>query len=68
MGNNVRYGSLADIGEGFRDVRFTPQKRTYSSSASMSAKCHKRTFHVSGIGIELSHRKGSALETSALGH
>ena len=42
--SNVRYGSLADIGEGFRDVRFTPQKRTYSSSASMSAMCQKRTL------------------------
>ena len=40
----VRFGSLADIGEGIRDVRFTPEKRTCSSSASMSAMCHERTL------------------------
>jgi hypothetical protein len=25
------------------DVRFTPKKRTFGSTAGMSAKCHKRT-------------------------
>src|SRR5262249_62388886 len=29
---SVRYGSLADISERIRDVRFTPQKQTWSSS------------------------------------
>ena len=33
---DVRFGSLADISERIRDVRFTPEKRTCSSSASMS--------------------------------
>ena len=27
FGMNVRFGSLADIDEGFRDVRFTPESR-----------------------------------------
>jgi hypothetical protein len=27
LGNNVRYGSLADIGQPIRDVRFTPESR-----------------------------------------
>ena len=40
---NVRFGSLADIGQPIRDVRFTPQKQTCSSSESMSAKCHQET-------------------------
>ena len=36
---NVRYGSLADIKAWIRDVRFTPQDQTRSSSVSMSARC-----------------------------
>ena len=39
----VRFGSLADIGEGFQGYPLFPQKRTCSSSASMSAMCQKRT-------------------------
>ena len=39
----VRFGSLADIGKPIRDVRFTPQKQTCSSSESMSALCHQET-------------------------
>ena len=37
--SDVRFGSLADLGQPIRDVRFTPQKQTCSSSESMSAKC-----------------------------
>jgi hypothetical protein len=37
---NVRYGSLADIGEGYQGCPLYPQKRTCSSSASMSDMCH----------------------------
>jgi hypothetical protein len=37
---NVRFGSLADIGEGYQGCPLYPQKRTCSSSASMSAMCH----------------------------
>ena len=40
---NVRFGSLADIRERIRDVRFAPEKRTYSASRSMSALCHEET-------------------------
>jgi hypothetical protein len=39
----VRFGSLADIGERIRHVRFTPQWRTCGGSASMSAKWQKLT-------------------------
>ena len=42
--SNVRYGSLADIGERIQGCPLYPQKRTYSSSASMSAMCQKRTL------------------------
>jgi hypothetical protein len=37
-----RFGSLADIRESGRECPLYPQKRTCSSSVSMSAKCHKR--------------------------
>jgi hypothetical protein len=36
---NVRFGSLADIGEGYQACPLYPQKRTCSSSATMSAMC-----------------------------
>ena len=41
---NVRYGSLADIAKAHPGCLLYPQKQTCSSSASMSAKCHKPTF------------------------
>ena len=36
---------VADMLTSPRHVRFTPEERTCSASASMSAKCHKRTLH-----------------------
>jgi len=39
---NVRFGSLADITERSRHVRFTPE-RTFVGPGGMSAKCQKRT-------------------------
>jgi hypothetical protein len=44
---DVRYGSLADIGEGYQGCPLYPQKRTCSSSASMSAMCQKQTLTIS---------------------
>jgi hypothetical protein len=41
---DVRYGSLADFGEGYQGCPLYPQRRTCSSSASMSAMCQKRTW------------------------
>ena len=41
-GADVCYGSLADIGEGYQGCPLYPQKRTCSSSASMSAMCGLR--------------------------
>jgi hypothetical protein len=39
MSWNVRFGSLADIGEACQGCPLYPQKQTCSWSASMSAKC-----------------------------
>ena len=36
---NVRFGSLADIPQCNRHVRFTPRKRTFRRATEMSAKC-----------------------------
>ena len=37
---NIRFGSLADIGEGYQGCPLYPQKGTCLSLASMSAMCH----------------------------
>ena len=41
--DNVRFGSLADISERIRDVRFTPNSGHFVSALSMSALCQKPT-------------------------
>ena len=42
--NNVRFGSLADIGEACQECPLYPQKRTFVSPIEQSALCHKQTF------------------------
>ena len=41
---NVRFGSLADIVQRQRHVRFTPDSGHAASPSKESAMCHKRTF------------------------
>jgi len=41
---DVRFGSLADIGQPIRDVRFAPESGHCSPAAQMSAMCQKRTW------------------------
>ena len=48
---DVRYGSLADIGEEYQGCPLYPRKRTCSSSGSMSAMCHKRTWLVAFVPL-----------------
>ena len=43
LGRYVRFGSLADTDERIRDVRFALESGHPPASASMSAKCQKRT-------------------------
>jgi hypothetical protein len=40
---NVRFGSLADIGQLIRHVRFAPESRHVQPFNTMSVKCQKRT-------------------------
>jgi hypothetical protein len=42
-------GSLADIGERIRDVRFTPKSGRTQPFKKMSAKCHEQTFTARGV-------------------
>src|SRR5262245_22822443 len=43
MSWNVRFGSLADIGQSIRDVCFAPESRHSVRRRKESAKCQKRT-------------------------
>src|SRR5262249_16745886 len=56
----VRFGSLADTDEGYQGCPLYPTKQTCSAPASMSAKCHKRTFFLARRSLHASKiRRGS---------
>jgi hypothetical protein len=66
---NVRFGSLADIDEGYQDVRFVPGSGHAASLLEESAKCQKGLV---GFYFLMSGHETSADETrrgdSRVGH
>ena len=61
---HFRYGSLADIGSGIGDVRFTPESGQLSVGRfAMSAKCQKQTWDFLSLEVcsvlRISHEKMS---------
>ena len=64
---HVRYGSLADIGQPIRDVRFAPESRHVRRRNRCLLLCHKRTYRfvLSGAGIGNGPEQDVAISDSA---